>query len=923
MNKVNITNTNKFLINVEQRDSILDKIKLKETINVKYYNTIMKYKTKYLKEPEVWNGINYDEEKMFIKYNKLLKKNKNKYVEIEWAKRKNKFGRTFSKKNSSIMYFRDTLRHTLCKENYIDIDIDNAHPNILNQLCYMNGRRYENKYLNEYCNKREEILQEVMDFYNVKRWRAKVLFINLINQGSLYNWKKNNNVEVKEDLDFVLNFDKEVKQIGSLIYNECSNIKKHITKIKKNDDPFYDPKRTWEGNTVSTLLCYYEEMILESIFKYLVSNRYIIDNNCVLAFDGIMILKKYVNNLPKLLKDICEWINKDLGFVISMSKKDMKLDFIEELEELINKDNNNNKEENDFVDIKERLDIIKKDFIAKYPYEDMSSFNERLFNFINEYINKFNLTSDYYIKREYFSEWYIYLYESKGFLIKTLDEDTNTFEYNMNKNLNFQHLFFTKIKDGEKEEIQFCNYVYTYDKTYPRYTKEMFRPLGIYEKHKKTNYYNIFQGFGYRTSIFKEEIKEEDFELLNEYLKYILEYICENNLKSFSFFMSLLKHILLKPREKNGVGVVLYSKEKACGKNDFIDFIRRVFGEYLSKSIKIKEITNQFTDIDDYLLIFIDEVDKNTMKNSENYSLIKNKITDINGTQTKKFRDTVKSKSYTRFFFLTNELESMRSDTDETRFFYLNVKKEMETEKLDKILKLTRKVKKSNTLPVLFGKLLEKCNFDIYKDRTEWAKNVPTTKTSNMFKSLSVIEQFLSNFVCNTLNIKNLNLDTTRYIDFDNENKVVLKKDNNKITFSLNKLYILFTRYYTGNNTKRTSFCKETFKTNIINIYGYMIDYKKSREYKEEILVINKEDIIKKLINLKVVDKKEIPDNFIDIYCKEEKQVDKEEIKKLKKIITNIKKSLKNKEKNIKQPLDIFVKIEDSLNEIKTELEIV
>ena len=309
------------------------------------------------------------------------------------------------------------------------------------------------------------------------------------------------------------------------------------------------------------------------------------------------------------------------------------------------------------------------------------------------------------------------------------------------------------------------------------------------------------------------------------------------------------------------------------------------------------------------------------MKNSENYSVIKNKITDISGTQTKKFRDTVKSKSYTRFFFLTNELESIRTDTDETRFFYLNVKKETDSEQLDKLLKLTRKVKKSNTLPILFGKLLEKCDFPIYNDRTEWSKNVPITKTSNMFKSMSVIEQFLSNFVSNTLNIKNLKLKTNEYVDYDEANKVILKIEEDEITFSLNKLYILFTYFYTGNNTKKTSFCKETFKTNFINIYGSLVDYKKDRGYKEEILKINKTNLLKKLIDLKIIEKQEITDDFINIYYDGEYKLDVDLNKKMKNVISKINKKIMRDDK--KRGIDnIFEKIKDSIDILKTEIDL-
>ena len=100
-----------------------------------------------------------------------------------------------------------------------------------------------------------------------------------------------------------------ITSIDGLTLRKSVNLyTKHITENRMKKDPFYDPKRTWEGNVFSTFLSYYEEMILEQIFLYLRTNRYIKDDECVLCFDGIMIRKEGINDIPKLLKDLEDMI---------------------------------------------------------------------------------------------------------------------------------------------------------------------------------------------------------------------------------------------------------------------------------------------------------------------------------------------------------------------------------------------------------------------------------------------------------------------------------------------------------------------------------------------------------------------------------------------------------------------------------------
>ena len=76
---------------------------------------------------------------------------------------------------------------------------------------------------------------------------------------------------------------------------------------------------------MSNFLMVYESLILETVYYYCVKNGYIINNNCSLAFDGILIEKcKYKDELlDELQKEV---INK-LGLTIKFKQKEMNEGF--------------------------------------------------------------------------------------------------------------------------------------------------------------------------------------------------------------------------------------------------------------------------------------------------------------------------------------------------------------------------------------------------------------------------------------------------------------------------------------------------------------------------------------------------------------------------------------------------------------------
>ena len=90
--------------------------------------------------------ITFENEKQQLQMlNKLIKNNK---LKVNYKRPKYSLGRVYPAKSLSLCSLRREIRHTLAHNTYIDIDVANCHPEILNQLCIHHN--IKTKYLNKY-----------------------------------------------------------------------------------------------------------------------------------------------------------------------------------------------------------------------------------------------------------------------------------------------------------------------------------------------------------------------------------------------------------------------------------------------------------------------------------------------------------------------------------------------------------------------------------------------------------------------------------------------------------------------------------------------------------------------------------------------------------------------------------------------------
>lgn len=214
-------------------------------------------------------------------------------VSYKKANDSKELGRWYASSSIGCQSLLKEVRHTICEDQWLDIDMVNAHPNILNQL--LNKHNMTSKYLDKYVSKRESILNKIKDELKVHRDDAKSMIIAMINGGSCY---KSELIKLfKEDL-----FPK-IKELCDK--PEFSHILNHIK--AKTDKNIY-------GKCISKILQIIENDILESYMYYLDDKELIKKVNLngksyyhiSLIFDGFQIPYN-----PLINEDILEALRKN------------------------------------------------------------------------------------------------------------------------------------------------------------------------------------------------------------------------------------------------------------------------------------------------------------------------------------------------------------------------------------------------------------------------------------------------------------------------------------------------------------------------------------------------------------------------------------------------------------------------------------
>jgi hypothetical protein len=193
-----------------------------------------------------------------------------------------------------------------------------------------------------------------------------------------------------------------------------------------------------------------------------------------------------------------------------------------------------------------------------------------------------------------------------------------------------------------------------------QYDGVIFRPVGIGKTYQNDRFYNMWRGFS---------VKPEAGDC-SRILHHLKEVTCDGNTEHFNYLMLWLAHMIQMPETKPAVAVVVKG-EKGTGKSIVTQHIlQRILGEHYGQYCKGESVTGKFNShLKNKLLIVLEEAIWAGDKDAE--GTLKSMITDRDGDFEQKGMDKEYCRTYSRFYFNTNERRSVPATLDERRYFIL------------------------------------------------------------------------------------------------------------------------------------------------------------------------------------------------------------------------------------------------------------
>lgn len=547
--------------------------------------------------------------------------------------RKKKIGRVNPKASIGAVALARATRNTMMRHNYYDFDIENAHPIILREIL---SRKYNIKTefpcLDDYCGRRDELLREVMDAYNIDRKIAKNAFISMMYNGTPESWRKKNSLyfdgyDQKQCLveklldDFTAEIDKVitlfVNSNKELYKRECDNYRKNKKNVGKKNE---------RGSFLSTVMQEYELQLTSAVMKWCIENGLATFRdmpNCLVvsyAYDGFMLLKENVEKyggVRKLLDDLSQ-ITFDLtGYHnVVWTNKDMNDEF--------------------------------KDF--EYSHRDWSAF--KLQGEENKNQNSFEIK--YNEMKEPFEKENFKCISTSCFVQEvTYDEERKLILRNKSElNTAFEHLRIHYIATDNKgnhipSEASFIN-AWTSDEYIRKYDRMDCYPN---EKACPKNVYNIWTPFRISTVPMPkvtEEIRKGVAFLLNH-----LSIMCNHEVATLQEFEKWIAQMIQHPEIKSYMPI--FQSDEGAGKGSFYLLMRAMLGKskVFETSSPDEYVWGRFNNLmETAFLVFMDEI--NRFMTGTGLDKIKHVVTEEQLQIQHKGKGAYTMNSFHRFAALTN-----------------------------------------------------------------------------------------------------------------------------------------------------------------------------------------------------------------------------------------------------------------------------
>jgi len=556
------------------------------------------------------------------------------------------YGRYQAKNSLSGQGMVREARHTIFKDFYVDLDIDNCHPVITKWIC--DNLNFECPYLKDYIFDREKHIKDLINLnpkFDREHFKKAFLKISYGCGDSSYNDLVENKTK------FIINFRNEILNLQKQISQVFFKFLDINTKLRNEKNKKYN----YFGSTLSHICQFVENQLLMHIIKYLQENKNLEIQDSILCFDGMMIKKnKFSNDLINEL----ELYFRSLDIYLKFSIKSMDLDEC----------------------ILKKCDYNESKLYVFYPsYEQQFiKFDDEYYfkNFIDDLIfdqnkkqknwDNFDNLSKFFIENVN-RVLFILLFQKNTLYGKCEKQNIQSIEATQHK---IYYWCLDKKDNFILSEITFNNLVlklYNYIKVYNGLE---FIPYTRDDKPKNLNCnnFNLFSGF--KASLLEK--KDINLDIIQPILKHwsIVLANCDND--NYKYQLSYFHRIFKYPSKKTKVMMLFKSDKQQVGKGILLNKLigELIFGDGLYRvNNGLSFINDRFNYSQSGALLNITE-ELSTIDESYNttFDRLKSLCCDDFLDIEQKGREKFKIQNFTNYIFNTNNKLPVKIEAGDARF---------------------------------------------------------------------------------------------------------------------------------------------------------------------------------------------------------------------------------------------------------------
>lgn len=267
------------------------------------------------------DGIDFDTRQRLQKYYKRRENGNVVTVLYDFCKDYvvSGIGRLYAANGLGLQGFPRDIRNALAKDLYWDVDMVNAHPTILVQLCQQKGWSCQG--LKHYVDNRDEVLRSVMAHYGCSVKDAKNLLIRMMFLGQPEAWVGASVCEMANShLPYIVGLKAELDAIAANVYGSYTHVSDVVRRKKKKT------QQQKLSSTLSLVLQSEEHTILMAIDMFLLTQGRSMD---CFVFDGGLVrrLKDEAVFPEELLRGCEEYVKDKTGYSIRLAVKPLETTF--------------------------------------------------------------------------------------------------------------------------------------------------------------------------------------------------------------------------------------------------------------------------------------------------------------------------------------------------------------------------------------------------------------------------------------------------------------------------------------------------------------------------------------------------------------------------------------------------------------------